>query len=125
MPFIDLFWLTAPQMESLRADAMEHLKTHWCTSYGVSAVVNAALGTSLPESRDNYGDVRPCMYGFWASFLYYSPFGKAVCALGAEYEPEDVKHPIARMTRFFLQNVRAAQDPFNAPSSLVCSLEGH
>ena len=63
------------ELETLRELAYNHLYTHWSTGWGVAAVVNAALGTSLPDAQDRENELRSELYGFYASFLYFTEWG--------------------------------------------------
>jgi hypothetical protein len=98
-PFIDIFLLTLPDSKSVHDEALRHLETHWDTFYGVSMVVNALLGTELPtvpRSKPKTGT-----FGFWASFLFFSPWGKAVMALRSDLEPSQLMKPVVQLQRCF------------------------
>ena len=55
----------------MREEAYGDLLDHWRTSYGGARIVNVALGTDLPESRQDIKKCRDMLYGFWSSFLFF------------------------------------------------------
>ena len=85
-PFVGFFLLALPGTDDLHKVCLNHLSSHWGTYYGVSRVVNEALGTNLPEKPRS----RQCSeisYGFYASFLFFSDFGQAVADWTLPGEP--------------------------------------
>ena len=98
-PFLDIFLLAFRHSEEVHMACRSHLERHWNTYYGVSRVVTALLGVPLPTKPLN--KTAGHLFGFWCSFLFFSPFGVAVDALGAAEAPPQLQSVVVRMQLFF------------------------
>eukprot|EP00959_Pyramimonas_sp_CCMP1952_P112907 2360260-Pyramimonas_sp.AAC.1 len=75
-----------PGSDEYHAELVSRLEKSWNTFYGVAMVVNALLNLDLATTR--ISKTKPFLYGFWAAFLFFSPFGEAITALHCAGEPE-------------------------------------
>ena len=100
-PFIDIFLLSMQGSECIQECIFTHLQETWCTYYGVSQIVNGLLGSDLPTDRA--GKVKNHVYAFWASFLFFSPFGKAIGRLKCVHEPVNLSNRTVELQRFFFK----------------------
>ena len=107
LPFVELFVVTYPgvaeKLPDLLAVCLEQLGQSWTTYYGVARVVTAACSTDLPESRGAVAKTPLHLFAFWGSFLFFSPFGDAVCNLTPAEEPAALGNIFVRLQRFFFK----------------------
>ena len=105
-PFVLLFLLSLPDIPVAWSDVLcEDLGHCVQTSWGGAAVVNAALGTTLPTNRTESDQV-PCReYLFWAVFLLCSPFGDKIMSMQPRSEPACFRTTYAYMICFLFHSL--------------------
>ena len=102
LPFIYIFLLAFPGSDFLHNSIVEKLEGCWNTFYGVSMVVNGLVGVELPTAPRG-SKTKPHQYGFYASFLFFSAFGEAICALCDPAEPPQLQSIVVKFQRFMFK----------------------
>ena len=72
---MDIFISAFPGAKPLFPFAVGDIEERYTTFYGVSRIVNEALGTSLPEHRGDVGNTCAHLFVFWASLIPFIPAG--------------------------------------------------